>query len=97
MPRPPTRATRQLIDPMAAFQMVHILEGVVERGTATVLARPRPAAVWQDRHDLRPDQRLVRRWHAEIVAGVYLGYDQPRPMGGYARAADRRADLQAMG
>ena len=30
-------ATRQLLDPMAAFQMVHIMEGVVQRGTATVL------------------------------------------------------------
>ena len=36
MPRPPSR-TRQLIEPMAAFQMVHIMEGVIERGTATVL------------------------------------------------------------
>ena len=36
MPRPPGRS-RQLLDPMAAFQMVHIMEGVVQRGTATVL------------------------------------------------------------
>ena len=36
MPRPPNR-TRQLVDPMAAFQIVHIMEGVIQRGTATVL------------------------------------------------------------
>ena len=36
MPRPPSR-TRQLVDPMAAFQMVHVMEGVIIRGTATVL------------------------------------------------------------
>ncbi len=36
MPRPPSR-TRQLVDPMAAFQMVHIMEGVIIRGTAVVL------------------------------------------------------------
>ncbi|WP_246167154.1 penicillin-binding protein 1A [Sphingomonas piscis] len=36
MPRPPIRA-KQLLDPMAAFQMVHVLTGVVERGTATIL------------------------------------------------------------
>ena len=36
MPRPPNR-TRQLVDAMAAFQMVHIMEGVIQRGTATVL------------------------------------------------------------
>ncbi len=36
MPRPPSR-TRQLVDAMAAFQMVHVMEGVIIRGTATVL------------------------------------------------------------
>ncbi len=30
--------TRQLLDPQAAYQMVHIMEGVVERGTATSCA-----------------------------------------------------------
>ena len=45
--------TRQVVDPMTAYQMVHMLEGVVQRGTATRPARPRPAAVRQDRHDHR--------------------------------------------
>ncbi|HWH22629.1 MAG TPA: transglycosylase domain-containing protein, partial [Allosphingosinicella sp.] len=36
MPRPPLR-TKQLMDPMTAYQMVHITEGVVQRGTATIL------------------------------------------------------------
>ena len=36
MPRPPVR-TKQAMDAMTAYQMVHILEGVVERGTATIL------------------------------------------------------------
>ena len=36
MPRPPSRQ-KQLLDAQAAYQMVHILEGVVERGTATIL------------------------------------------------------------
>ena len=39
MPRPPLR-TKQLLDPQAAYQMVHIMEGVVERGTATTLREP---------------------------------------------------------
>ena len=36
MPRPRVR-TRQAIDPLTAYQVVHILEGVVQRGTATTL------------------------------------------------------------
>ena len=35
MPRP--SRTRQVMDPMTAYQVVHILEGVVQRGTATIL------------------------------------------------------------
>ena len=36
MPRPRPRS-RQVMDAMTAYQMVHILEGVVQRGTATTL------------------------------------------------------------
>src|SRR5690606_747379 len=36
MPRPTVRA-RQILDPISAYQMVHILEGVVQRGTAQTL------------------------------------------------------------
>ena len=36
MPRPVNRA-KQVIDALSAYQMVHIAEGVVQRGTATVL------------------------------------------------------------
>jgi penicillin-binding protein 1A len=83
---------------MAAFQMVHILEGVVERGTATVLARPRPASVRQDRHDQRPDQRLVRRRYAGHRRRR-LRRLRPAAADGPWRAgrSDRRADLQGLG
>ena len=63
MPRPPNR-TRQLIDPMAAFQMVHIMEGVDHPRHGGGAARPQSAAVRQDRHDQRADERLVRRRNA---------------------------------
>jgi penicillin-binding protein 1A len=36
MPRP-ARRTKQLIDAMSAYQTVHMLEGVIQRGTATPL------------------------------------------------------------
>ena len=46
-------ARKQMIDPRTAYQMVHIMEGVVQRGTAARAARPQPAAGRQDRHDQR--------------------------------------------
>ncbi|HEU5481973.1 MAG TPA: transglycosylase domain-containing protein, partial [Sphingomicrobium sp.] len=80
MPRPPSR-TRQLIDPMAAFQMVHIMEGVVERGTATVLRDLNRPLFGKTGTTNGPTNVWFVGGTPEIVAGVYVGYDQPRPMG----------------
>ena len=80
MPRPPERS-RQILDPMAAFQMVHILEGVVERGTATVLRDLNRPLFGKTGTTSGPTNVWFVGGTPEIVAGVYLGYDQPRPMG----------------
>jgi penicillin-binding protein 1A len=80
MPRPPNR-TRQLLDPMAAFQMVHILTGVIERGTATVLRDLDRPLFGKTGTTNGPTNVWFVGGTPEIVAGVYIGYDQPRPMG----------------
>ncbi|HVM22207.1 MAG TPA: PBP1A family penicillin-binding protein [Sphingomicrobium sp.] len=84
MPRPPSR-TRQVIDAMAAFQMVHMLEGVVERGTATVLRDLDRPLFGKTGTTSGPTNVWFVGGTPDVVAGVYLGYDQPRPMGGYAQ------------
>ena len=84
MPRPPSR-TRQLLDPQAAYQMVHILEGVVERGTATVLRDLDRPLFGKTGTTSGPTNVWFVGGTPEVVAGVYLGYDQPRSMGGYAQ------------
>jgi len=84
MPRPPNR-TRQLIEPMAAFQMVHIMEGVIERGTATVLRDLNRPLFGKTGTTSGPTNVWFVGGTPEIVAGVYLGYDQPRSLGGYAQ------------
>ena len=81
-------AGKQVLDPRTAYQVVHMLEGVVQRGTAVRAARPRAAAVRQDRHHQRA--RPTRGSSAaspDIIAGVYIGYDKPRSIS----AARRRA------
>jgi penicillin-binding protein 1A len=84
MPRPPNR-TRQLLDPMAAFQMVHIMEGVIQRGTATVLRDLNRPLFGKTGTTNGPTNVWFVGGTPDIVAGVYMGYDQPRPMGAYAQ------------
>jgi penicillin-binding protein 1A len=84
MPRPPSR-TRQVLDPMAAFQMVHIMEGVIQRGTATVLRDLNRPLFGKTGTTSGPTNVWFVGGTPDIVAGVYLGYDQPRSLGGYAQ------------
>ena len=84
MPRPPMRA-KQLLEPQAAYQMVHILEGVVERGTATVLRDLNRPLFGKTGTTSGPTNVWFVGGTPDVVAGVYLGYDRPRSMGGYAQ------------
>jgi penicillin-binding protein 1A len=92
MPRPPLR-TKQLMDPMTAYQMVHILEGVVQRGTAQVLRDLGRPLFGKTGTTSGPTNVWFIGGSAEIVAGVYMGFDQPRPMGGYAQGGTLAAPI----
>ena len=84
MPRPPSR-TRQLLEPMAAFQMVHIMEGVIQRGTAVVLRDLNRPLFGKTGTTSGPTNVWFVGGTPDIVAGVYIGYDQPRSLGGAAQ------------
>ena len=84
MPRPPSR-TKQLVDAMAAFQMVHIMEGVIQRGTATVLRDLNRPLFGKTGTTNGPTNVWFVGGTPDIVAGVYLGFDTPRSLGGYAQ------------
>jgi len=84
MPRQPSR-TKQLVDAMAAFQMVHIMEGVIQRGTAVVLRDLNRPLFGKTGTTNGPTNVWFVGGTPDIVAGVYLGYDQPRSLGGYAQ------------
>lgn len=71
----------QAIDPRTAYQITHMLEGVIERGTATSLrVLNRPLA---GKTGTTNDATNV--WFVgmspNIVAGVYIGYDKLRSLG----------------
>lgn len=75
----------QAMNAMTAYQMVHITEGVIQRGTATVLADLKRPLFGKTGTTSGPTNVWFVGGSPDIVAGVYLGYDQPRSLGGYAQ------------
>jgi penicillin-binding protein 1A len=92
MPRPPLR-TKQLLDPLTAYQMVHILEGVVQRGTAVVLRDLNRPLFGKTGTTTGPTNVWFIGGTPQIVAGMYMGFDHPRPMGGYAQGGTLAAPI----
>jgi penicillin-binding protein 1A len=92
MPRPPLR-TRQVVDPMTAYQIVHMLEGVVQRGTATILRDLGRPLFGKTGTTSGPTNVWFIGGSQQIVAGVYMGFDRPRPMGGYAQGGTIAAPI----
>jgi penicillin-binding protein 1A len=92
MPRPPAHG-RQVVDPLTAYQVVHMLEGVVERGTATILRDLERPLFGKTGTTTGPTNVWFIGGSQEIVAGIYMGFDQPRPMGGYAQGGTLAAPI----
>ncbi len=81
MPRPPSR-TRQVIDAITAYQMVHITEGVIQRGTATVLRDLNRPMFGKTGTTTGPTNVWFIGGTPQFIGGLYIGYDQPRNLGG---------------
>ncbi|MDQ0473164.1 penicillin-binding protein 1A [Labrys wisconsinensis] len=72
---------QQVLDPLTAYQITSMLEGVVQRGTATVLkALDRPIAGKTGTTNESKDVWFIG-YTPHLVAGVYIGYDTPRALG----------------
>lgn len=84
MPRPVNRG-RQVIDAMTAFQMVHITEGVVQRGTAVVLNDLDRPMMGKTGTTNGPTDVWFIGGTPQFIGGLYLGYDSPSNLGGYAQ------------
>jgi len=71
----------QIMDPHTAYQMTSMLEGVIQRGTATSLkALERPLAGKTGTTNEEKDAWFVG-YTPDMVVGVFMGYDTPVPMG----------------
>jgi penicillin-binding protein 1A len=72
---------KQIIDPMTSYQMVHIMEGVIERGTAQKLkVLQRPIAGKTGTTNNEKDAWFIG-FTPDLVVGVYTGFDDPAPLG----------------
>ncbi|MDX2257820.1 MAG: penicillin-binding protein 1A [Hyphomicrobiaceae bacterium] len=72
---------RQIVDPHSAYQMTSMMEGVVQRGTATSLkALGKPIAGKTGTTNEEKDAWFVG-YSPDLVVGVFIGFDTPRPMG----------------
>jgi penicillin-binding protein 1A len=71
----------QVIDPMTAFQITSIMEGVVQRGTATVVRQVgKPIAGKTGTTNDEKDAWFVG-FSPDMAVGVYIGHDKPRHLG----------------
>ena len=72
---------QQVLDPMTAYQITSMMEGVVQRGTATVVREVgKPVAGKTGTTNDEKDAWFIG-FTPDIVVGVYLGYDKPRHLG----------------
>ena len=71
----------RVLDPMTAYQITSMMEGVVQRGTATVVKDVgKPIAGKTGTTNDEKDAWFIG-FSPDLVIGVYLGYDKPRHLG----------------
>jgi penicillin-binding protein 1A len=74
----------QVMDPMTAYQITSMMEGVVQGGTATILREVgKPIAGKTGTTNDEKDAWFVG-FSPDVVVGIYVGYDKPRNLGAKA-------------
>ena len=77
----------QVIDPLTAYQVTSIMEGVIQRGTGIAIKEvgkhlAGKTGTTNDAKDL-----WFVGYSPNLAFGVFMGYDKPRSLGGAAQAA----------
>ena len=84
---------KQVLDARTAFQTVHMLQGVVTRGTAVRLRDLDMPIFGKTGTTSGPTNAWFVGGTPEFVAGTYLGFDTPRNMGGYVQGGNTAAPI----
>ena len=70
----------RVMDPITAYQLTSMLQGVIFRGTGRGISLPVPVAGKTGTTNDAKDVWFIG-FTTNIVAGCYIGYDQPRSLG----------------
>lgn len=76
---PDTR--EQIQDPISAYQMVHIMTGVVERGTGKVAQTVKKTLAGKSGTSNDNFDTWFIGFSPDLVVGVFVGFDEPRTLG----------------
>jgi penicillin-binding protein 1A len=83
----------QIIDPRTAYQIVSMLEGVVQRGTGvSVRAVGKPLAGKTGTSSEARDTWFIG-FSPDLAAGVFVGFDNPRTLGAHEQGATAAAPI----
>jgi penicillin-binding protein 1A len=83
----------QVLDPLTAYQMVSLLEGVVQNGTAQVVKSVgKPLAGKTGTTNEAKDVWFVG-FSPDLAVGVYMGFDKPKSLGNSATAGQYAAPI----
>ncbi len=72
---------KQLVDPIIAYQIVHMLEGVVERGTGRRARRVGKPLAGKTGTTNDYVDALFFGFSPDLVVGIWTGFDAPRTLG----------------
>jgi penicillin-binding protein 1A len=85
----------QVLDPMTAYQITAMMEGVVQRGTGTYAkSLNRPVAGKTGTSNDYKDAWFIG-FTPELVAGIYIGFDTPKSMGKQATGGEMAVPIFA--
>ena len=86
-------ARPQIMDPRTAYQIVSMLEGVVQRGTGqSVKAVGKPLAGKTGTSSEARDTWFIG-FSPDLAAGVFVGFDNPRSLGPHEQGATAAAPI----
>jgi len=83
----------RVIDPMSAYQITSMLEGVVQRGTATVIKSVGKTLAGKTGTTNEAKDVWFVGYSADLAVGVFMGYDKPRSLGDSATAGQYAAPI----
>ncbi|MBV9289177.1 MAG: penicillin-binding protein 1A [Hyphomicrobiales bacterium] len=77
----------QVIDPLTAYQMTSIMEGVIQRGTGIAIKEVGKTLAGKTGTTNEAKDLWFVGFSPNLAFGVFMGYDKPRSLGGAAQAA----------